>query len=150
MLSSIHPYTSLDYCTTATKCYSISVIECTAPNKRNELFGCTWVIVSTWKGGNTIFVGACYSHLSHDVILLNRQQKTIQLLWLIECLQTKRMNNVDHARVLRSIWKIQRRAVRYVCGIYEQKAPITDTQTTLGWDTLEQWRLNSSLWAVRL
>ena len=31
----------------------------------------------------------------------------------------------------------------YVCGIYEQKAPITDTQTELGWDTLEQRRLKS-------
>ena len=38
---------------------------------------------------------------------------------------------------------LQRRAVRSVCGIYEQKAPITDTQTALGWDTLEQIRLKS-------
>ena len=49
-----------------------------------------------------------------------------------------------HLKHLReAIEKIQRRAVRYVCGIYEQKAPITDTQTELGWDTLEQRRLKS-------
>ena len=49
-----------------------------------------------------------------------------------------------HLKHLReAIEKIQRRAVCYVCGIYEQKAPITDTQTELGWDTLEQRRLKS-------
>ena len=49
-----------------------------------------------------------------------------------------------HLKHLReAIEKIQRRAVRYVCSIYEQKAPITDTQTALGWDTLEQRRLKS-------
>ena len=49
-----------------------------------------------------------------------------------------------HLKHLReAIEKIQQRAVRYVCGIYEQKAPITDTQTELGWDTLEQRRLKS-------
>ena len=49
-----------------------------------------------------------------------------------------------HLKHLReAIEKIQRRAVHYVCGIYEQKAPITDTQTELGWDTLEQRRLKS-------
>ena len=49
-----------------------------------------------------------------------------------------------HLKHLReAIEKIQRRAVCYNCGIYEQKAPITDTQTELGWDTLEQRRLKS-------
>ena len=49
-----------------------------------------------------------------------------------------------HLKHLReAIEKIQRRAERYACGIYEQKAPITDTQTELGWDTLEQRRLKS-------
>ena len=49
-----------------------------------------------------------------------------------------------HLKHLREgVEKVQRRAVRYVCGIFEQQAPITDTQTTLGWDTLEQRRLKA-------
>ena len=44
-----------------------------------------------------------------------------------------------HSKHLREATdKIQRRAASYVCGIYERKAPITDIQTALGWDTLEQ------------
>ena len=42
---------------------------------------------------------------------------------------------VSHLKHLReAIDKIQRRVVCYVCGIYEQKAPLTDTQTALGWE----------------
>ena len=49
-----------------------------------------------------------------------------------------------HLKHLREgVEKVQRRAVRYVCGIFEQQAPITDTQTALGWDTLEQRRLKA-------
>ena len=49
-----------------------------------------------------------------------------------------------HLKHLREgVEKVQRRAVRYVCGIFKQQAPITDTQMALGWDTLEQRRLNA-------
>ena len=49
-----------------------------------------------------------------------------------------------HQKHLRdSIEKIQRRAVRYVCANYEQKASVTSMQRSLEWDTLEQRRMKS-------
>ena len=46
--------------------------------------------------------------------------------------------------------KVQRRAVRYVCGIFEQQTPITDTQMALGFDTLEQRRLKAVVMGYKI
>ena len=42
-----------------------------------------------------------------------------------------------HQKFLREdLEKVQRRAVRYVCAVFVQKAPVTELQKTLEWDTL--------------
>ena len=49
-----------------------------------------------------------------------------------------------HQNFLREdLEKVQRRAARYVCAVYVQKAPVTDMQKTLEWDTLEIRRCKS-------
>ena len=49
-----------------------------------------------------------------------------------------------HQKFLREdLEKVQRRAVRYVSAVYIQKAPVTDMQKTLEWDTLEIRRCKS-------